>query len=43
MRSSVDRITFASRALQYLTNVILNMLIVMGTFGILMFTVLYSS
>ena len=43
MRCWVDRVTFPSRPLQYVTNVILNMLIVVGTFGILMFIVLYSS
>ena len=43
MRSWVDCVTFPSRALQYVTNVILNMLIVVGTFGLLMLVVLYSS
>ena len=43
MRSWVDRVTLPSRALQYVTNVVLNMLIVVGTFGILMLIVLYSS
>jgi hypothetical protein len=40
MRPWVDRITFPSNALQYLSEIILNMLIVVGTFGLLMLVVL---
>jgi hypothetical protein len=44
MRPWVDRVTIPSNALQYLSEIILNMLIVMGTFGLLILVVfLYSS
>jgi hypothetical protein len=43
MRSWVGCVTFPSGALQYVANILLNMLIVVGTFGLLMLVVLYSS
>jgi hypothetical protein len=39
MRPWVDRVTFPSTALQYVADMILNMLIIVGTFGLLMFAV----
>jgi hypothetical protein len=40
MRPWVDRITYPSSALHYVTDIILNMVIVLGTFGLLMLGVL---
>ena len=40
MRPWVDRETFPSTAYQYVVDIILNMLIVAGTFGLLMLVVL---
>jgi len=42
MRPWVDRITFPSSALQYVANIILSVLTVMGTFGLLTWVVLGS-
>jgi hypothetical protein len=39
MRPWVDRVTFPSSALQYVADIVLNMLIVVGTFGLLMLVV----
>ena len=43
MRRWIDRATFPSIALQYVTDIILNMLIVVATFGLLMLMVVLSS
>ena len=43
MRRWIDRATFPSIALHYVTDIILNMLIVVGTFGLLTLIVLLSS
>jgi hypothetical protein len=40
MRPWADRTTFPSSALEYAADIILNMLIVLGTFGLLMLAVL---
>jgi hypothetical protein len=40
MRPWVDRVTFPSSAVHYVTDLILNMVIVLGTFGLLMLAVL---
>ena len=40
MRPWVDRVTFPSSALQYVADIILNIVLVLGTFGLLTLGVL---